>query len=263
MKTIKIITALIVMNILAISSFASIEVEGSLRHIHKGAPGEVYSGEIKIRNSGESDQEVRVYQTDLLYNYEDFTFYDDPVSHSRSNANWIQYSPKTTIVKSNSTFYIQYEVTIPKSDTLIGTYWSVIMVEGVMPIDPSQPGQVNINTVTRYAVQLVTELNEKGVGYLQFMEPTLITEGDKLFLAIDIENKGDHYIVPDVSIELFDGAGVSVKVINAPKKGLFPTTSTRFRFNLEGLKEETTYQAVIVAAGKGEDVFGLEYTLYF
>ncbi len=263
MKTIKLIAALIFMNILTLTSYSSIEVEGSLRHIHKGIPGDTYSGEIKITNNSDIEQEVRIYQTDLLYNYEDFTYYDDPVSHNRSNANWIQYSPKTTVVKGKSTMYIQYEVTIPKSDTLVGTYWSVIMVEGVMPIDPNQPGQVNINTVTRYAVQIVTELDNKGVGDLQFLEPTLITEGDKLFLAIDIENDGQHYIVPDVSIELFNGAGESVKVINAPKKGLFPTTSTRFRFDLEGLKEETTYQTVIVAAGKDEDVFGLEYTLYF
>ncbi len=263
MKLIRFIFIYLSVSVLPVITFASIEVEGSLRHIHQGMRGDVYKGEIKIHNSEELDQEVRIYQTDLLFNFDDFTFYDEPTTHKRSNANWIQYSPKTVIVKGNETTYIQYEVSIPLSDSIIGTYWSVLMVEGVAPIDPHQAGQLNINTVTRYAIQIVTEAADKGEGALSFMEPTLITEGDQLFLAVDILNTGAHYIVPEVSIELFDETGESIQLIKAPKKGLFPTTSARFRFNLEGVKEETTYQSLIIAAGSDEDVFGLEYTLYF
>ena len=263
MKPIKLFFVLFLVALFPFLSSASIEVVGSLRHINKGVQGDVYKGEIKIQNSGEIDQEVKIYQTDLLYNFEDFTFYNDPVSHNRSNANWIEYSPKTTIVKANTDMYIQYEVTIPEGDTILGTYWSVLMIEGVTPIDPAQEGEFNINTVTRYAIQLVTEIEDNGEGKLEFQDPILISEGDLLFLAVDIVNSGDHYIVPDVSIELFDESGQSVKVILAPKKGLFPTTSARYRFNLEGIEGEKTYQTVIVAAGEDEDVFGLEYTLYF
>lgn len=263
MKSINRIMIYLLASTLPLLSMASIEVEGSLRHIHKGMQGDVYQGEIKIQNSDNFDQEVRVYQTDLLYNFEDFTFYDEPVTHKRSNATWIAFSPKSAIVKANETTYIRYEVTIPQSDTIIGTYWSVLMVEGVIPIDPNQAGQLNINTVTRYAIQIVTEINEVGIGKLEFLEPSLIAEGDQLFLAVDIVNSGDHYIVPEVSIELFDETGASIKVIKAAKKGLFPTTSSRYRFNLEGIAGETTYQTLIIAAGTDEDVFGLEYTLFF
>jgi len=263
MRTIQLFFAFFLITLIPLVSVASIEVVGSLRHINKGEKGDVYKGEIKIQNSGNTDQEVKIYQTDLLYNYEDFTYYNDPVSHDRSNANWIQFSPKTTIVAGNSTMYIQYEVTIPQNDTIIGTYWSVLMVEGVNPIDPAQEGQFNINTVTRYAIQIVTEITNTGKGKLEFLEPSLIKEGDHLFLAVDIINTGDHYIVPDVSMELFNDAGESVKVIMAAKKGLFPATSARYRFDLEGIESEKTYHTVIVAAGEGDDVFGLEYTLFF
>ncbi len=263
MKTLKLLLAFFLIALIPLFSSASIEVVGSLRHIHTGEKGDVYKGEIKIQNSGTDNQEVKIYQTDLLYNYEDFTYYNDPISHDRSNANWIAYSPKTTMVAGNSTSYIQYEVTIPVSDTIFGTYWSVLMVEGVNPIDPAQEGQFNINTVTRYAIQIVTEITDPGKGKLEFLDPILITEGDQLFLAVDMINTGDHYIVPDVSMELFDESGNSIKVLMAPKKGLFPSTSARYRFNLEGIESEKTYQTVIVAAGEGEDVFGLEYTLFF
>ena len=138
------------------------------------------------------------------------------------------------------------------------------MIEGVTPIDPNQKGDLSIRTVTRYAVQIVTEMTDKGNGSLKFLEPTLIRKEDKkLFLAVDLINNGDHYISPEVSIELYDETGTSVKTIAVPKKGLYPTTSTRFMLDLEGLPSKKTYKAMIVAAGSDNDVFGLEYTLYF
>ena len=75
-------------------------------------------------------------------------------------------------------------------------------------------------------------------------------------------NTGERSISPEVSMELFDAAtGESVKVLKIPKQGMYPTTSTKWRFPLEGLPKGRTYKAVIVADGSGEDVFGLEYTI--
>ncbi|MBT6688123.1 MAG: hypothetical protein HN704_04935 [Bacteroidetes bacterium] len=263
MRTIYRFVILFYLTLIPVVLHASIEVVGKLKHVKTGNSGDIYKGRIKIQNSGDYAQEVRVYQTDLLYNYEDYTLYDPPVTHNRSNANWIQYSPKTTIVNAKETQFIQYEVSIPKNDTISGTYWSVLMVEGVNPIDPNEEGKLNINTITRYAIQIVTEIGDKGLGELQFMEPTIINEGGKIFLAIDIINSGDHYISPEVSLELYDENGVSMKKIEAGRKGIFPTTSTRFRVDLEGIEGNKTYQAIIIAAGKDDDVFGIEYTLYF
>lgn len=263
MKKLKHFFACITISLVPMLSYSSIEVVGSLKHISNGSPGDTIKGEIKLHNSDELDQEVRIYQTDLLYNFEDYTFYDEPVTHDRSNAKWIEYSPKTVIVKGNETSYVQYEIIIPYSNTLNGTYWSILMVEGVNPIDPEQKGELNINTVTRYAIQMVTEINNKGKGELTFLNTTLISEGKDLYLAVDIQNTGEHYIAPEVSMELFDETGKSVKLITAPKKGLYPKTSARFRLNLEGIESKKTYQSFIIADGKEDDVFGLEYVLYF
>ena len=263
MKKLKFCFIYILLSLMPIISTASIEVLGSLKHVHNGLPGDTIRGEIRLHNSEQIDQEVRIYQTDLLYNFEDYTFYDEPVTHERSNASWIQYSPKTVIVKANENRFIQYEVVIPAVDTLNGTYWSVLMVEGVNPIDPEQTGELNISTVTRYALQMVSEIDNKGEGELTFLNPTLIVEGENVFLAVDIVNTGQHYIAPEVSMELFDDTGKSVKVIHAPKKGLYPKTSARFRLNLTGVEGQKTYQSLIIADGKEEDVFGIEYVLYF
>ncbi|MDD2612749.1 MAG: hypothetical protein PHR38_08175 [Bacteroidales bacterium] len=262
MKTFRIFLSFLLL--IPLSAYASVEVVGSLRYVQSANPGEVIKGEIKIQNNDSTDQEVRIYQTDLLYNFQEKTFYDEPGGNKRSNAPWIQFSPKTVILKGKEVRNIEYEITVPRADSLKGTYWSVIMIEGVTPIDPTQKSDLNIRTVTRYAVQIVTEMKDKGNGSLKFMEPTLIRKNDKnLFLAIDLINEGDHYISPEISIELFDETGTSVKTITASKKGIYPTTSTRFMLDLEGLPSKKTYKAMIVAAGTDNDVFGLEYTLYF
>lgn len=264
MKINKFYASLLIIILLPVSLHASVEVMGSLKHIFQAKPGDVIRGEIQIQNNDSTDQEVKVYQTDLLYNLEDKTFYDEPGAHKRSNASWIQFSPRSVILKDKEIRMIQYEITVPRQESLKGTYWSVIMVEGVAPIDPNQKGDLSIRTVTRYAIQMVTEMPDKGTGVLKFKEPTLVYEGNKeLFLAVDLENTGDRYIGPEVSMELFDEKGETVEVIKAPRKGLYPTTSTRFLLDLEGVPSKKTYKAIIIAAGQEEDVFGLEYTLFF
>lgn len=256
---------ILLFTLLPLSIFASVEVIGSLKQVFNSNPGEVVKGQIKIQNNDPTDQEVRIYQTDFLFNSKDQTFYDEPGNVKRSNAGWINYSPKTVVLKSKESRMVDFEITVPKGDSIIGSYWSIIMVEGVEPIDPNQQGDLSIRTATRYAVQVVNEINDKGKGLLKFAEPTLVKseDGKKLFLAVDIQNEGEHYISPEVSMELYDSAGNLVKKITAPKRGLYPTTSTRFKLDLEGIPSKKTYSAMIVAAGADDDVFGLEYTLYF
>lgn len=265
MKKSKLIASLILIFFISLGANASVEVVGSLKQVHTGKPGDVFKGEIQIQNSDSTDQEVKIYQTDLLYKYDGTTFYDEPGSHKRSNASWVQFSPKTVILKAHEQRVIQYEITVPQIDTLRGTYWSVLMIEGVVPIDPNQKANLSIRTVTRYAVQMSTEMTNKGTGLLKFMEPTLVKDDNKkLYLALDLVNNGDHYISPEITVELFDAAtGESVSVLTASKKGIYPTSSTRFKLDLEGVPSKKTYKAMIVAAGQDEDVFGLEYTLYF
>jgi len=263
MKFTRLFIVLFLITFSTVATYASVEVLGSLKHVHNAKPGDILKGEIRIQNTEETPQEVRIYQTDLLYNYQENTFYDEPGAHNRSNASWIGYNPKTLVLNPKESRVIQYEIRVPVSDTLNGTYWSVMMVEGVSPIDPNQTGTLNIRTVTRYAIQITTEIANRGTGMLKFLEPTLVSEGNKLYLAVDVKNEGGRYIAPDVTIEVFDAAGTAVKVLSAPKKGLYPSTSVRFKFDLEGLPARQNYQLMIVAAGQEEDVFGLEYTLYF
>jgi hypothetical protein len=224
--------------------------------------GETYSRVVKIHNTGDTDQEVRIYQRDYLYNSTGASFYNEPGSNNRSNAPWTQFGPKTMLLKGQETQDIQFEITVPSTDSLVGTFWSVLMVEGVSQLDPNARGQLNINTSIRYAIQFITNIGLTGKGELEFQQPGLVSEGDQQFFDFILLNTGERLISPDVSMELFDAeTGESVKVIKLPKNGMYPTTSTKWRFPLEGFPTKKTYKAVIVADGSGDDVFGIEYTM--
>lgn len=262
MKGRKVILAIMVLGLLPFYANAGFEVVGSLINKYSAQKGETYSAKIKIHNTGDGEQEVRIYQRDYLFNYTGASFYNEPGTHKRSNAAWIQYGPKTLLLQGKETQDVQFEITVPQNDTLTGTYWSVLMAEGTSQLDPNARGQLNINTSIRYAIQIITNIGQTGTGALEFQKPGIVTEGDKTFFDVVLLNTGERLISPEVSMELFDTTtGESVKVIKAPKNGMYPTTSTKCRFPLEGVPTGKTYLSLIVADGTGDDVFGLEYTL--
>jgi len=261
MKALKILFAITGFYFLSLSASAGIEVLGNTVYKNVSSKGETYTGVIKIHNTGNKDQEASIYQRDYLFNYKGESRYDEPVSHNRSNSRWIRFNRQTLTLKGNETQDIQFEVAVPSSDTLKGTYWSLLMVEGVRPPDPNAKGQLNIHESIRFAIQIITNIGKSGTGQLEFQNPGIVKEGEKIFFDFVLLNTGERLLSPDVSIELFDDeSGNSVAVLKAPKNGMYPTTSTKWRFPLEGLPKKS-YKAVIVADCSGEDVFGLEYNI--
>jgi hypothetical protein len=262
MKVGKILVAIILASLFPSHLFAGIEVIGSIVYKYSAQKGETYSIIIKVHNNGNSDQEVSIYQNDYLYNYTGSSFYNEPGTNNRSNASWIQFASKRLLLRGKESQNVLLEITVPQDDILVGTYWSLVMVEGIRPIDPNAKGQLNIHESIRTAVQIITNIGKTGTGELEFQQPGIVADGDKLFFDFILLNTGERLISPDVSMELFDAeTGESVKVLRAPKNGMYPTTSTKWRFPLEGLPTKKTYIAIIVADGSGDDLFGLEYTL--
>lgn len=262
MRVLNFVLVIVALGLFSFSVSAGFEVKGSLVYKYTAQKGETYSTVVKIHNTGDTDQEVRIYQRDYLYNSEGASFYNEPGGNKRSNAPWTQFGPKTMLLKGQETQDIQFEITVPQNDSLVGTYWSVLMVEGVSQLDPNARGQLNINTSIRYAIQFITNIGVTGTGELEFQKPGLVTEGSQQFFDFILLNTGERLISPDVSMELFNAeTGESVKVIKLPKNGMYPTTSTKWKFPLDGLPTNKTYKAIVVADGSGDDVFGIEYTI--
>jgi hypothetical protein len=255
------------------SAAAQVSVIGELSNDKEARPGEKYDGTINVRNDTNEPQEVKIYQTDYLFFRDGTNTYGDPGSIARSNAKWITFSPSFVTVPPQSMIAINYTVSVPPETLetkLVGSYWSMLMVEGIAKgsaesaaqTDPKKT-QMGIRQTIRYGIQIATHIAQTGTKKVNFVDTKLIpNDRGKRYLQVDLENTGDLWIRPDVFVELFDDKGVSKGKFNGVRYRMYPGTSVRQLIDLTSV-ESGTYKALVVLDAGGDDVYGAEYTLKF
>jgi len=249
---------------------AGITVMGGLTHEKQTQIGEIYKGVVFIGNNGDKPQEVKVYQTDYLFFCDGRNLYGEPGKLERSNANWITFSPHRLIIPPQQTAPVNYTVNVPDDRSLRGTYWSMLMIEGLGEEHPEatiQPEegktQFGIKQIIRYGIQMVTHIGDTGSRKLKFVGTKLLAkEGGGRILQIDLENTGERWLVPLLWVELYDEEGRYIGRFESSKMRIYPGTSVRHRIDLSSLPKGK-YKALVVADNGDEHIFGAQYTLNF
>ncbi|HTP79082.1 MAG TPA: hypothetical protein VMM57_01620 [Bacteroidota bacterium] len=250
-----------------------VSVIGELSQDKMARPGETYTGSIIIRNDTNEPQEAKVYQTDYTFHYSGTNNYGDPGSMPRSNAKWVTFSPAYLTLPPASTMAIDYSVAVPKDLTgkpLIGTYWSMLMVEGIQKGSAESSlrqkdtkAQMGIMQTIRYGIQIATSIANTGTKKVNFIGAKLVAkEEGKRALQIDIENTGELVMRPDVTVDLFDEKGVARGKFEGVKYRIYPGTSVRQTIDVSSVTPGNYKARVVVDAG-GDDIFGAEYVLKF
>jgi hypothetical protein len=252
---------------------AQISVVGELSNDKDARPGEKYEGAVSVRNDSNEPQEVKVYQTDYMFFRDGTNTYGEPGTVPRSNAKWITFSPSFVTVPPLSTVTISYSVDVPQDTPamkLVGSYWSMLMVEGIAKgsaesaaqQDPKK-AQMGIRQTIRYGIQIATHIAETGTKKINFVDAKLIPdEKGKRYLQVDLENTGELWIRPEVYVELFDDQGASKGKFSGVRYRMYPGTSVRQMIDLTSAAAGS-YKALVVVDAGGEDVYGAEYTLKF
>lgn len=229
-------------------------------------PGEAFESYMRLKNNGPKEETVKIYQTDYSFTADGKTYYEAPGKVSRSNAAWITFGTKQVTIPGLATVDVKYICRVPASNSLVGTYWSIIMFEVMPPAQRAKtdPGkkeiQFGINQVTRYGVQIVTHLGETGSRSLRFLSTELLQNKDGKTLQVDLENNGERWLRPFSYIELYTEKGEPAGKVAGDRWRLFPGTSVRFKFDVSSLKVGT-YNALIVFDNKDASVFGAQYKL--
>jgi len=248
---------------------AKVSVVGGLSHEKNAQIDETYQGTIFISNNDSEPQEVKIYQTDYLFFSDGTNVYGEPGSSiSRSNANWITFSPYRLIIPPKETATINYTINVPDDKSLMGTYWSIIMVEGIGEVHPEalthpEEGKVllGITQVIRYGIQIITHIEDTGSRELKFTGTKLLAKEDEgRIFQIDLENTGERWLVPFFWMELYDEQGYYIGKFEGTKMRIFPGTSIRQRIDLSSLPGGK-YMALVVADNGDEYVFGAQYTM--
>ena len=257
MRTI-LFTLLIVVN----TVLGGVAVLNGLAHEFTVTPGNTYHGKIELQNASGSAQVVTLYQADMTTLYTGETFYTDSITNSRSNISWIKINNLNTTLESEEKSSIEFEITVPNSDSLSGTYWSVIMVEPRDPIHVQQnKSGYSVQSKIRYAIQIVCNIGETGTTDLKFLNISQERYNDKHYLEIDVENSGQVLIKPTLSLELFDVQGNSPPIIKTEKQRIFPKSSKRYIIEINGIKPGI-YQGILIADCATDDLFGVNITLH-
>jgi hypothetical protein len=191
--------------------------------------------------------------------------YAEPGSEERSNAAWITYTPNLVTMPAKERSEVSYRVKVPADATLDGTYWSLILVEGLPPAAKEEEAEtegmtLKFRQVVRYAIQIVTTVEGRARPQLKFSNTRLVAKEGLRTLQVDVANAGGLWIRPAFSVRLFDLLGKSIVELAQPAKRMYPGTSVRVTFELPNLNAGT-YKALFVADGGNEDLFGANYTL--
>jgi len=256
--------ALVALSFFGSAAMAQIAVLGNTVEERAATPGETYAGAIVVKNLTTTPQPVRIYQTDYSFFSDGTSHFDAPGSLKRSNAAWITPATSSALIPPSGEVTVAYIVRVPASDTLHGTYWSTLMVEGAA----NTPGatasrRVGLGAVMRYAIQVATHLNKGEAGKISFDKQRVLSDSAGLpSLTLEVLNNGDRGYRPLIWLELYDSRGGLNTRIKQQRGLLYPGSSVIQKFAL-GKLAPGIYKAVVFADTGDDAVFAAEYKLKF
>jgi hypothetical protein len=242
--------------------FGGIVINDGLSREHNVRPGEKAEGKITLRNTADTSQEVKIYQTDYQYSANGEVAYGEPGSLARSNAGWISISPVRLTVPPKDAVSVYYTIQVPDKPDLKGTYWSMVMVEPFLEriLEKDGKNQFGIQTIIRYGIQMVTDIGPVGTRQIRFLDKRLIYEKEKRMLQIDIINPGERQIYPSMSVELYDEKGGKAGRFEGEKQRIYPGCSIRHLVDLTKVSIGKYRAFVVVDNGDGY-VAGAQYDM--
>ena len=249
------------------SAFAEVtlNVDGTMTRSFTLDPGGNAKGELVVQNQGDEETEVKVYLQDYLHYADGRNLFQKPGTVVRSNAPWITFTPNQTVISAKGSLTINYTLSVPSDPKLKGTYWSLLMIEPVpksllTPGKPENDVNIQVVTVVRLAVQMISTVGKSGEAKLRFQSRSLAREQGRRLLTLDLENMGDRLLTPHVWTELYNKKGQSSGKIDGSRHRIYPGCSARFVLDLSKLAPGG-YKAVVVADNGDDNVFGANYTL--
>ncbi len=253
----------------AFSVSASVTIENGLNHEQVVTPGESYDGVIFVHNNSDEPTVVKSYKTDYLFFSNGVSEYGDSDSTPRSNGGWLSVRPARLTIEPHTTSAVHFTVEVPGEADLLGSYWSMVMVE-VVPRDSAELAppaadeaaliSMQVKTVTRYGIQVVSHIGETGKVEVAFPETQLETVGDQRFLHVAMENLGERMVRARLWAELYDQEGQQVGVYEASRLRTYPGTSVRYSLDVSPVPPGA-YKCLIVAERMTGDLVAAELDL--
>jgi len=187
--------------------------------------------------------------------------------NSRSNSQWIKFTPSHIVLTPKTEKTINYTIKVPQH-SLLGTYWSALIVEPISnkSLESSQQAindkkvHMQITQISRHAVQIVTQMGNTGKVNLQLKNPIMNKLDNKRTFSLDAYNSGNRWIKPKVWLDIYDQKGNFMGKFEGQGARIYPATSARFPIDISRLKTGK-YRGLFVIDGGNNDIMATDINL--
>src|SRR5690606_11338141 len=158
---------------------------------------------------------------------------------------------------------IFYEIRVPDSISLPGSYWSTLIVETVEELLPNQSSTgFQITSIVRYAIQIITDYSTQNLKPdLLFKHIEVQQETTNKLVKIALENTGVVYCKPSSSMEFYDKkSGNKIAQHASQAMGILPGTSKYYPIEIGDIPNGE-YKVIIYATDQDHNTFALEADL--
>lgn len=258
----KSITPILVVFLLlaALQGQASVVVTNGLTHRHDLQNTTAETGYVVLKNVGKQAERVLVYFRDLKVSCSGSHSYVDAGSTNRSNANWIKVGFEEKTLQPGEETAVRYEISAP-SDSLKGSYWSLMMVEIKKPIDTTQLDYgVRVSSNVRYAIQIITDFGTQTPTNVEFATISMVEDEGSNTINVTLQNQCDKVLLPLVKIKVYNESGELVLEKQADTKKLYPAQCKSYMVPIKELARGA-YKGVLVADCGESDLFGMTLNL--
>ena len=222
-------------------------------------PGDKFDGSIPVKNTSTDPVSVQIFLGDWVRvpGQGDYALTKVPGKEPRSLIPWMTFGPDSMTLQPGETQDITYEVNVPNDWNLDGSYWDMIIVEGVptqapsaSPVAAGNTG-IGINTKFRLAVHVFATIKDTQVLDAAFAAIKIEAAEGGFKATGSFQNKGNTWIKPKVWLEMHDAAGNVVYTQDHMVQTVLPESDRDFVFQITNPPVQSGDYLVVILADYG------------
>lgn len=231
-----------------------VSVLSGLTQIHKLQTGNQVTGKLILKNESSRASRVVIYQQDLMASCGESLGYFPVNSHAKSMAKWVKPAVDERVLAPNEEYTLFYTIDVPAQGVETGSYWSVLMIEAADPLKEETSQGLKINSVVRYAIQLIGEMGAPEFPTLSVEDVEVVRNQDRLSLNVRVRNNGLFSTIGKIQLEVYNDKQEKIQTFQGASKRVYPAYCNQFEVELKELPKGK-YDCILIL-DNGRDLFG-------
>lgn len=232
---------------------ANVVIINGLTHSYSGVSGQTFQGEVVLANTSNKEQRVTFGLSEALYNCEEGRMFVENANHKNSSTNWFEGAVAEKVLLAKEKYTFKFSITIPNDVSLNGSYWTTLMINVDKPIKEEVVNNIGLDTMIRYAVRLLTDVNIKEEVAIDFKSVNLKLNKQNNKRQLDVKVLNESIFIENVklTLEVYDVNGTKVIETATNRSKIFPNVCRDFSIDVSNLPIGN-YQCIILADSREE-----------